>query len=176
VNSDEVWDLLELIASIDRRKLGVTDRQVWEGLIGDLPAADAQAAVIAYYRDSHDWIMPADVRTRAKAIRRDRIEREVVPAPPHELTDEPGRYQKALQARVKEIADGRSVLKAIGPLPSESPPLIGEVRKALGPALPPPERSLPPEEIARRQAAESRATRSADAATAPRPETGEPAA
>ena len=62
MTSDEVWDLLELIASIDRRKVGLTDRQIWQGLIGDLSAADAQAAVIAHYRESHEWIMPSHVR------------------------------------------------------------------------------------------------------------------
>ena len=174
MTSDEVWDLLELISSIDRRKVGLTDRQVWEGLVGDLPATDAQAAVITHYRESREWIMPADVRGRVKAMRRDRLDRGTVPAPPAELTDEPGKYQAALQSRVREFADGRSVQRAIGRLPSETPPPIAEVRKALGPALPPAERLLPPEEIARRQAAESRAARGAPIAT--EPEAGEPAA
>jgi len=174
MTSDEVWDLLELISIIDRRKVGLTDRQVWEGLIGDLSAADAQAAVIAHYRESREWIMPADVRIRVKAARRDRLSREVIPAPPAELTGEPGKYQQELKARVREIADGLSVQKAIGQLPGETPPPVAEVRKALGPAIPPAERLLPPEEIARRQAAESRAARGASVNV--EPEEGEPAA
>jgi hypothetical protein len=156
MTSDEVWDLLELIASIDRRKLGLTDRQVWEGLIGDLPAADAQAAVIAYYRESREWIMPADVRTRVKAMRRDRLEREI-PAPPHELTDRPGRYQAELQAKVRQIADGRHIRLALAPVREDAPPQeFIEARAVLGPALP---RSL--RELAALQAAESRAGREA---------------
>ena len=174
MTSDEVWDLLELIASIDRRKVGLTDRQTWQGLIGDLPAADAQAAVVAHYRESREWIMPADVRIRVKAMRRDRLAREITPAPPPELTDEPGRYRAVLQAGIRRIADGFSVQRAIGRLPSETPPPLAEVRKALGAALPPEERLLPPEEIARRQAAESRAQRGASVSI--EPESGEPAA
>lgn len=174
MTSDEVWDLLELIASIDRRKVGLTDRQTWEGLVGDLPAADAQAAVVAHYRESREWIMPADVRTRVRATRRERLSREILPAPPHELTDEPGRYRAVIQAGLKRIADGFSIRRAIEPGPTALPLPVAEVRKALGPAIPPAERHLPPEEIARRQVAESRAARVIRATV--EPDEGEPAA
>ena len=163
MTSDEVWDLLELIASIDRRKVGLTDRQIWEGLIGDLSAADAQAAVIAHYRESREWIMPADVRTRVKALRRDRLSREIVPAPPSEVTDEPGRYRAELNAEVRKIADGLSIPKAIcEPVREDEPPETWAQARA---KFPPP---LTPQEIALQQAAESRAARAADE--------GEPAA
>jgi hypothetical protein len=167
MTSDEVWDLLELIASIDRRKVGLTDRQVWEGLVGDLPAADAQAAVIAYYRESREWIMPADVRSRVRALRQDRLSREIVPAPPPEVTDQPGRYKAELQAGIKRIADGFSVQEAIGSPPGVPSPPLAEVRKALGPGGAPAERHLPPEEIARRQVLESRTARGAAVTTEP---------
>jgi hypothetical protein len=159
MTSDEVWDLLEIIASIDRRKLGLTDRQVWEGLIGDLSAADAQAAVIAYYRESREWIMPADVRNRVKAMRRDRLAREIVPAPPAELADDPVRHRAQLQASVRGIADGMTRHLAIaGPVREDPPPQeFTEAREALGPGLP---RSK--QELAARQAAESRAAREAE--------------
>lgn len=107
MTSDEVWDLLELVASIDRRKLGLTDRQTWEMLVGDLPAADAKAAVLAHYRDSREWIMPADIRRRVKEARRQRILDAGIPAPPPELTDDPAAYGAALQAAATAIADGR---------------------------------------------------------------------
>lgn len=154
MTSDEVWDLLELIASIDRRKVGLTDRQIWEGLVGDLPAADAQAAVIAHYRESREWIMPADVRTRVKAMRRDRLEREIVPR----LPAEPGPYKAALEASIQEIADGRSVQKAIGgPVREDDPPPTWAEARAKMPAA----AVLTPQEKALQQAAESRAVREA---------------
>ena len=175
MTSDEVWDLLELISSIDRRKVGLTDRQVWEGLIGDLSAADAQAAVIAHYRESREWIMPADVRTRVKAMRNDRLSRHPAPAPPAELTDEPGRYKAVAEAGVRRIADGmaRRMAIAAAPVREDPPPQeFTEARAKLGPAIP-----RTKQEIARQQAAESRAAReAADKPTGTEPEEGEPAA
>lgn len=134
MTSDEVWDLLEIIASIDRRKLGLTDRQVWEGLIGDLPAADAQAAVTAHYRETREWIMPADVRTRVKAMRRDRLAREIVPAPPPEVADDPARFRETLKADLRAIADGKAIPKAIGgPVREDDPPPTwAQARAAMG--------------------------------------------
>lgn len=168
---DETIDLLTVAVAFDRRTVGEADAIAWHAAVGDLDFADSREAVIAHYRASRDWIMPADVRSRVKALRRDRLDREIAPAPPAELTDNPGRYRAELQTRIREIADGRSVQRAIGRLPGETPPPIAEVRKALGPALPPPERTLAPEEIARRQVAESRAARGAPITT--EPDTGE---
>ena len=176
MTSDEVWDLLELIASIDRRKVGLTDRKTWEGLVGDLSATDAQAAVAAHYRESREWIMPADVRTRVKALRRDRLAREIVPAPPPEVADEPGRYRAELKGDIRKIADGLSVQKAIGgPVREDGPPEgWAEARARLAAALESADKPLTPEEIARQQAAESRAARGAPLEA--EPDAGEPAA
>jgi hypothetical protein len=168
MTSDEVWDLLELIASIDRRKVGLTDRQVWEGLIGDLSADDAQAAVVAHYRESREWIMPADVRTRVKAMRRERLAHEIVPAPPHEIADQPGRFRETLRAEVRKIADGKALPRAIaGPVREDEPPETWAQARAKFPSSP----TLTPQEIARQQAAESRAAREAAES-----DEGEPAA
>ena len=176
MTSDEVWDLLELISSIDRRKVGLTDRKVWEGLVGDLSAADAQAAVVAHYRESREWIMPADVRTRARALRRDRLARELPPAIPHELTDKPGRYKAFLDAGVARIANGFSIPRAIAaPVREGEPPAEWtEARKTRGASLEASGKPLSPQEIARAQVAESRAARGAPVNI--EPETGEPAA
>lgn len=169
MTSDEIWDLLELISSIDRRKVGLTDRQVWEGLIGDLSAADAQAAVIAHYRESREWIMPADVRTRVKALRRDRLSREIVPAPPSGVADKPGRYRAELNASIRKIADGFSVPRAIGgPIREDGPPEgWTEARAQLAAVREATDKPLPPEEIARQQTAESRTARGAHVTTEP---------
>ena len=107
-------------------------------------------------------------------MRRERLTREIVPAPPAELTDDPGRYRESLKGDIRRIADGLSVGRAIGELPRAVPPPVAEIRKALGPAIPPADRNLSPEEIARRQAAESR-TRRLTLLPAPADE-GDPAA
>lgn len=132
----------------------------WYDLLSDLEMADCLTAVQEVCK-RQAFIAPAEIRTEVRRVRRERLAREIIPAPPPELTDEPGRYKAELEAEIRKIADGRSIEKAIGQLPSETPPHITEVRKALGPAAPPPERTLAPEEITRRQAAESRAARGA---------------
>jgi hypothetical protein len=158
---EETGKLLAICASYDRRKVGDIDVIAWQQVLSDLSYHDCNAAVVAHYAEATDWIMPAHVRNRVKAMRRDRLAREIVPAPPAELTDDPRSYKAALAAGIRRIADGFSVHKAIGRLPSETPPPIAEVRKQLGPALPRPERLLSHQEMARRQVIESRMQRGA---------------
>jgi hypothetical protein len=145
----------------------------WHDLLGDLELADCLAAVREVCK-RQAFIAPAEIRTEVRRVRRERLERAPVAAPPAELTDDPGKYREALKGEIKRIADGFSVTRAIGALPGTPPAPVAEVRKALGPAIPPAERTLPPEEIARRQAAESRAARGAPVNV--EPEEGEPAA
>lgn len=153
---DETVDLLTVAAAFDRRSVGEGDAMAWHATLGDLDFEDSKQAVIAHYRDSREWIMPADVRTRVKAMRRDRLEREI-PAPPHELTGQPGRYQAELQSTVRQIADGHHIRRALAPVREDPPPReFTEARAVLGPALPRNKR-----ELAALQAAESRAAREA---------------
>lgn len=170
MNATETGQLLAFAALYDNRKVGDPDIVAWLEAIGDLPYADARSAVAAHYGESTERIMPGHIRTRVKAMRRERLERDPIAAPAPELADEPGKYREALKGEIKRVADGFSVKRAIGELPSATPPPVAEVRKALPPPLPPEERHLPPEEIARRQAAESRAQRGAPRDT---PETSE---
>ena len=115
MNTDEVIDLLTLAASYDRRKVGESDVAAWGLAIGDLPFADARDAVIAHYRESADWIMPAHVRRHVGEIRAKRLkaagdlERHI----PEELADRPIEYAKALDNLVIAVRDGQSGPKAI---------------------------------------------------------------
>jgi hypothetical protein len=158
VTPDETIDLLSVAAAFDRRTTGESDVIAWHAAVGDLDFADSRTAVIAHYQQSRDWVMPADVRTRVKAMRRDRLEREIASAPPAELTGEPGRYKAELDANIRRIADGMTRHLAIAAPVREDPPPeeFTEARARLGPALPRNSR-----ELAQRQAAESRAVREA---------------
>jgi hypothetical protein len=147
----------------------------WYDLLGDLELADCRAAVKEVCK-RQPFIAPAEIRAEVRRVRNDRLAREIVSAPPPELTDKPGRYQTAIQAGAKRIADGFSVRRAIARTPAEIPPAAIEARKALGPALARPERVLSPQEAARRQVAESRATRGVPVTTEPVEDEGEPAA
>lgn len=160
---DETIDLLTVAAAFDRRTTGESDVMAWHAAVGDLDFGDSRAAVIAHYQQSRDWVMPADVRTRVKAMRRDRLAREIIPAPPAE----PGRYKAELDASIRRIADGRTAWLAIAAPVREGPPPeeFTDARAALGAALlgRGSVRPLTTEELAPRQAAESRAARAAAA-------------
>jgi hypothetical protein len=171
MTSDETIDLLSVAAAFDRRTTGESDVIAWHAAIGDLDFIDSRAAVIAHYRESRDWVMPADVRNRVKAMRRDRLAREIQSAPGAELAAEPGRYKAELDANIRRIANGRTAWLAIAAPVREGPPPeeFTEARKARGPALPSRHaRPLSPEDLALQQAAESRAARAAEASEARR--------
>lgn len=166
---DEVIDLLTVAAVFDFRSIGEADAIAWHAVLGDLDFGDARTAVLAHYTESCDRIMPANVRQRVKAMRRERLAREIAPAPAAGVADDPGQYRAALRAGLARIADGKRVPAAIAaPVREDPPPLaFTAAREGLGAGLP---RSL--QELARRQAAESRAAREAADRL---PETGEPA-
>jgi hypothetical protein len=69
----EIAELLSMCAAFDRRTVGRADVAAWQQVLGDLDAADARQAVAEYYADHRDWIMPADIRQRVRAIRTARI-------------------------------------------------------------------------------------------------------
>lgn len=155
---DETIDLLAVAAAFDRRTVGEADAMAWQAAIGDLDFSDSRAAIVAHYQDTRDWVMPADIRKRVKAMRRDRLERQIVAAPPAELADNTHDYRAALSRSIRQIADGRSVPKAIGgPVREDDPPPTwAEARVAM--REPP---ALTPQEKALQQVAESRAIREA---------------
>jgi hypothetical protein len=158
VNAVEMGKLLAFAASYDNRKVGDAEVIAWLEAIGDLPFADARSAVARHYGETTDRLMPAHVRQRVKAMRSDRLAREILPAPAAELTDNPRRYRDRLAALIHGIADGMQVSKAIAPAgPSGIPDSYREAKARLGKAAP----KLTPQEIAAQQAAESRAEREA---------------
>jgi hypothetical protein len=84
----------------------------WHDLLGDLTLADARAAAREVAR-RQPFVAPAEIRAEVRRIRADRLDRAVLDAPPAELTDNPGRYKAALDARISQIADGFNLLPAI---------------------------------------------------------------
>lgn len=149
-------ELLASAAIYDNRTVGDADILAWMRAIGDLPYADADAAVAAHYGETTDRLMPAHVRTRVKSARRERLDRVVMPAPGAELTEEPGRYKAALSRLIDGIANGFSIRPAIaGPAREGPPPEVFTEAKATMP------KPLTRQELAAQQAAESRREREA---------------
>lgn len=127
----------------------------WHDLLGDLEFADCRTAAAEVAR-RQPFVAPAEIRAEVRRLRDDRLAREISVAPPAELADSPGRYRTELQAGIARIANGHRVPFAIAAPVREDPPSqeFTEARAKLGPALP---RSK--QELAQRQAAESRAER-----------------
>jgi hypothetical protein len=151
-------DLLAEAALYDNRTTGEADILAWMRAIGDLDYDDSLNAVAAHYGETTERVMPGHVRQRVKAMRSNRLAREILPAPAAELTDNPRRYRDRLAALIHGIADGMQVSKAIAPAgPSGIPDSYREAKAALGKAAP----KLTPQEVAAQQAAESRAEREA---------------
>lgn len=72
---DQTVDLLTACAAFDRRTVGKSDVVAWHAITGDLPFDLAQEAVFAHYRESREFIMPADVRTWVRRKQRDEADR-----------------------------------------------------------------------------------------------------
>ena len=105
---EETGKLLARAALVDNRKVDTPTVIAWHQIVGDLPFADCEQAIIAHYGETTDWLMPAHVRTRVKEARHQRIkDAGGVPAPPPELLDDPAAYSAALQAAATALADGR---------------------------------------------------------------------
>jgi hypothetical protein len=117
VTRNELIDLFSIITLFDRRIVPDNpERQAaqvdaWYAIVGDLPFGDARTAVRDHYRDRSDWIMPADIRKRVKAMQADRIARSQIPAPPAELTDDPVAYNRHLAASIDQAASGRAAIE-----------------------------------------------------------------
>lgn len=90
---EETGKILGLCASYDNRNTDDSVTYAWFRVIGDLPYAECENAVIAHYADSREWIMPADVRTRVKRKQRELADRGRI----RELLD-PDTYRQQVQA------------------------------------------------------------------------------
>jgi hypothetical protein len=120
MNDLEVGKLLGLMALADTRKPPGDDGarkamiDFWLGMVGDLRYADAAQAVQAHYRESRDWIMPADIRQRVADIRKQRITAAGPVEIPEHLADRPVEARDWKQRTLLAIADGENPQLAIG--------------------------------------------------------------
>lgn len=111
---EEIIDLLTLAAAVDGREVGQADVAAWHMIIGDLDFADARQALVEHYQDSRFKVMPADIRQRVKAVRRARLDRALLAAPPPELVGQPGKYKAELHRQIAAIASAKDVNEVLG--------------------------------------------------------------
>lgn len=113
MNAKECGKLLAIMALYDYRKVGAPEVAAWLHVIGDLRFADAEQAVLGHYRECRERIMPADVRSRVKAVREERLRKTPLPDPPAAVADDPVAYTEWLGAERRRIADGPATIRAL---------------------------------------------------------------
>jgi hypothetical protein len=80
-------DVLRACAFYDNRKVTDEAAVAWSAAIDkDVSKRDALEAVVAHYADSADWLGPSHINQRARAVRRERLQRAGDPPIPGDLT------------------------------------------------------------------------------------------
>ncbi|MBH1939244.1 hypothetical protein I5Q34_34155 [Streptomyces sp. AV19] len=125
-------ELLAFCAAFDRRTVGRADVLAWHTVLGNLDFDAARQAVAAHYSSETRWIMPADIITAVRAVRRDRLERHTEAEPPPGDTGD-NAYQAALLAERRAIADGNAEPRPVPALPpgESQQPMNGRARTVL---------------------------------------------
>ena len=103
MDARECAALLAQMAQYDYRDVDDAITVAWMRLIGDLNYADAQQAVLDHYGECRERMMPADVISRVRAIRAERL--RITPLPERPPAD-PVEYRRWKRENIRRIADG----------------------------------------------------------------------
>lgn len=107
----EMAILLGLMAGRDNRKVDETMVAAWFEDAGDLDPNDARAAVAAWYRQTRERMMPADLRAGVRLIREERARLE---RPEHRAL--PGKHEDDVARSIRMergMAQCQSVVSAV---------------------------------------------------------------
>lgn len=87
MNASDCGDLLRACAFYDNRKLTLQAALAWaQSIAADVSKADALKAIAEHHAESTDYIGPAHINQRVRAIRRERLQRAGDPPMPGDLT------------------------------------------------------------------------------------------
>ncbi|MES9587793.1 hypothetical protein ABWK57_02665 [Streptomyces sp. NPDC094045] len=109
---DQISQLLKQVSYADPRILPEDPKEVaglaalWASVLVDVPSQFAMQAVGAHYAKSPYPIKPSDISTQWQAIVRDRMRRDVDPAPPVDPDNEAA-YRRALATHRRAVATGQ---------------------------------------------------------------------
>ncbi|GAA4680193.1 hypothetical protein [Nocardioides nanhaiensis] len=112
MNVSEAAAALSVCSSFDRRTVGEADAQAWAAALPDVRFEDARDAIVAHYRETREWIMPADVLRRVRLVRRERLVGIAAPTPPAALADDPRAEQRWARVARNAIASGATEQEA----------------------------------------------------------------
>lgn len=105
----EAAALLAVAAAFDNRKPDADAATAWALALDDMPFADCRNAIVAHYRASTDWLMPAHVLELVKRVRDKRIadhEADLTP-PPH--AREGDAHREWLADAKRRLGDGEPI-------------------------------------------------------------------
>lgn len=104
MNAAEAQTLLTMAATVDNRKPDEDAAKAWAVLLDGLRVDDCREVVIRHYRESSEWLTPAIIRAKVKALREKRLADHPEPTPPNDLT--PVETVEWLRRTRQAIADG----------------------------------------------------------------------
>lgn len=99
--------LLTVAAAYDNRKPDEDAAKAWALALDGLPYIDCRDAIVAHYRGSTEWIMPAVVRAAVRRIRAKRIDDHPPLVPPPGLDDVQER--RWLTEARRRVGDGEQI-------------------------------------------------------------------
>jgi hypothetical protein len=122
----EAAALLSVAAAFDNRKPDPDAAQAWALALDGIPFTDARDAIVAHYRTTSDWIMPAAIRKHVSGIRSQRIKEagDLTP-PPH--AREGDEYHRWLAGARRTIGDGEPLTIDQGELKDRHLPDLREL-------------------------------------------------
>lgn len=116
MNAQEAAKVLAKAAAYDNRQATQAAAHAWaEALDQDMPLQDALRLVGEHYRDERNWVMPADINRRWRALGRTRIEtaeRMGLPGTPDELADDPAAWVAWRKAQIAAVKAGCDAMQA----------------------------------------------------------------
>ena len=162
----EAAALLTIAASFDNRKPDADAAKAWAMALDGMRFEDCRDAVVAHYRATRDWMMPSDVITIVKRVRRDRLMVfGALPDPPREIDPDNTPAMLAWETGVRRaVADGtltRETPETPTLTRADSAARIKEIRAGLARRAPEPERPSLDELAANAVKADENRTRAA---------------
>lgn len=108
MNTQEAAALLAVAAAFDNRKPDADAAMAWGIALKDYEFNSCRDAVVAHYRETREWLMPADVIAGVRKIGAERMRPFGLLTPPQSIQGDPVDEQKwRLWAR-DEIMSGRA--------------------------------------------------------------------
>lgn len=122
MNTQEAAALLAIAAAFDNRKPDADAAKAWSLALDGLRFEDARDAIVAHYRASTEWLMPAMVRAEVKRIRAKRIGEQKLEPPRDIDPDDTLAYRRWLRATQRALGDGEQIeppAVVVVPMPKE---------------------------------------------------------